>query len=252
MKLILLIASFCIGTVLSDNVASLGNYPYHASLWIHDEDYNRLCDGALIAQGWILTAAHCIYNATSIYVRLGTVNLMEGAEWYTYIDDQSHFYVDENFNSAIPYVNDIGLIHAVEMSASVIDGTYIRPIDILESTTTNLDYLQSTVTGFGPSRTSPETVLRYVTMPIMPNTWCQRQHGATRVTGGMMCTDTLNDESPCLEDSGAPLTATVAGQNVIVGIGSTWTETCTYSHHGIFTRVAPHASWIRRIIASAS
>lgn len=66
--------------------------------------------------------------------------------------------------------------------------------------TADLVGLQSTVSGFGSSVTDPTTVLRHITFPVMSESWCLTRHGWS--DANTLCTDTLGDESPCLEDSG--------------------------------------------------
>lgn len=80
----------------------------------------------------------------------------------------------------------------------------------------------------------------------MAESWCLTRHGWA--DANTLCTDTLGDQSPCLEDSGGPLTAVVGGQRVVIGVGSTVNEICAAGHHGVFTRVSAHLTWINNYL----
>lgn len=87
----------------------------------------------------------------------------------------------------------------------------------------------------------------FINAPIMSNSWCTLLHG-DRITASKMCVDSLDIDVTCIEGNGGPLRAVVGGRDTVVGIGAVWSISCTKSHHGIFTRVGSHLTWINQNI----
>lgn len=60
--------------IVNGRTAAEGKYPYYVLLFIHREDRKFRCGGTLLTDEFVLTAAHCLHNATSIEVCFGTTD----------------------------------------------------------------------------------------------------------------------------------------------------------------------------------
>lgn len=181
-----------------------------------------------------------------MYVRVGGVGVMEGFEDYSYVDGGQYKFVPANFDMARRYMNDVGLVY---MYDPISLSPNIALIPLPTPGDTNLDHLRATLTGFGLSIDNPFFVLRYMNFPVMPESWCLTRHNFADPS--TLCTDTIDaGHLPCLENHGGPLTALVGGRQVLIGVGSDIDEPCGAGHHGVFTRITAHLSWINSIMAN--
>lgn len=244
MKLIILSILSLISLTKSDNAAQLGQFPHHAYVQSYDGIENRYCDGALIRYNWILMAAHCVDGAIDMYIRLGVINLMTPPQWQGPAE-AGDVYVYPGYDINVPHVNDVGLVRIPNVDSSILSGnigTIALPTGVRD-----LTYTQATVSGFGVATGEGEILLRYISMPIMSRAWCESIHGV-QMDAGMLCTDTFDDNNPCMKDSGSPLIAQLDGTWSLVGVGSVWMEPCTAGHHGVFARVDNFLGWINGVI----
>lgn len=152
-----------------------------------------------------------------------------------------------SFNIFDPYLNDIAVVRLPAATASILTNPNIGLID-LPTSDVNTDLLSGTLTGFSVQEPDFTYHLKFLQAPIMTNSWCQIQHGADRITGSKMCVDSLDLDVTCIEGNGGPLKANIGGRDVVVGIGAIWTSICSRSHHGIFTRVGAHLTWLNSVI----
>jgi hypothetical protein len=159
----------------------------------------------------------------------------------------SNVYQHPSFNYDAPYENDISLIFLPAATASILSSPYIDVIDIPTSNVPT-DGVSGTLTGFAITEPDFNYHLKFISAPIMSNAWCEVQHITRNWFTSKMCVDALNIDVTCIEGNGGPLTAVVGGRNTVVGVGAVWTTECHQSHHGVFTRVGSHLTWINSVI----
>ncbi|KAI8043850.1 trypsin-1 [Drosophila gunungcola] len=225
------------GRIVGGEVTSIKDIPYQVSL---QRGYH-FCGGSLIAQGWILTAAHCTEGSAILIskVRIGSSRTAEGGQLvgikrvhrhpkfdaYTIDFDFSllelHAYSVENVTQAF-----VGL---PEQDADIADGTPVL------------------VSGWGNTQSSQEStaVLRAVTVPKVSQTQCTEAYGNFgNITDRMLCAGLPEGgKDACQGDSGGPL----AADGILWGVVS-WGYGCARPNYpGVYSRVAAVRDWIASI-----
>ena len=203
------------------------------------------CGGALIAQNWVLSAAHCFASskqAGRVRVKAGVTNHKIGGAWIA-VD---RVVLHDQYNAATNE-HDLALVKlklrpAGQSIPLAQPEQQLRPCDLLE------------VTGWGRMTEGGTTSerLQKAMVPYVDNATCNERNAYDgRIRPGMMCAG-LRDGGidSCEGDSGGPLVLRGPDGPVLVGVVS-WGEGCARKlKYGVYTRVNPYRDWLTRVITS--
>jgi secreted trypsin-like serine protease len=239
------------------NSATLARYP----LW----ELNHICGGALIAQDWIVTAAHCVldprFSVANARIRLGALDISVDDGQTSQID---RIVVHADYSDTTR-LNDIAVIRLklpTNATGDRMANIAVIPLHGALEIGPRLELWHPfSLTGWGLTSTGPDArasaMLKKLDIRRVPNDICQRAlaGGQTRIDASVLCAN-APDGDACQGDSGGPLITEVDDFStgkpnaVLVGIVS-WGRGCNIAHNpGVYTRVSAHLGWIRRAMAS--
>jgi secreted trypsin-like serine protease len=224
--------------------ADISEFPWQ--VYLEAGDYT--CGGSIIAENWIITAAHCTKNdnnatipASNMDVIVGAnnpLNNIQGKRYYV-----SQVIVHEGYDSNT-LNNDIALLKLTE-PINYSNATPIKLISSVDVKTGATDPgVMSWVTGYGITRVSPPTypsTLQMVRLPIISNAQASvvwKSIPATDLMAGYL----NGNKDACSGDSGGPLVVPVSGGNKLAGLVSWGSSNC--NTYGAYTRLSLFESWI--------
>nr|XP_029718133.1 phenoloxidase-activating factor 3-like [Aedes albopictus] len=239
-------------------VAEVFEFPWMALLQGFDGSFH--CGGSLIAERYVLTAAHC--NKIRVYsVRLGETDISQKEDCIRYPDGDEECsappqdipvekFMKNRLHSASQKKNDIALVR-LQWAAQLSDS--VRPICLpLPEVSRKTLPKKMTVSGWGYTEVSKMTSnqLRYASIPIQSLTRCnqtlRRLKTDWSVDQSQICAGADDDKADnCHGDSGGPLQYFGKTGFVIHGIVSYGVSTCgTEAEPGIYTKVSHYMDWI--------
>ncbi|XP_051741852.1 trypsin I-P1-like isoform X7 [Ctenopharyngodon idella] len=229
--------------------ATAGAWPWQVRIHVHD----YLCGGTLINKDWVLSAAHCFEQSSSvsdpnIVMYFGRLN-QSGSNPHEIIRTASRIIRHSNYNNQ-PNNNDIAL---VQLNSSVPFSDYIRPVCLAAAGSVFSSGTESWVTGWGTLQSGgqlPDT-LQEVMIPIVSNSDCDNAYGRF-ITGNMICAGLLNEggKDSCQGDSGGPMVSKKDSLWIQSGIVSFGKGCALPKYPGVYTRVSQYQNWINSYMGS--
>lgn len=234
--------------ITGGETASISDFPWQVFLEVTVVGGKLRCGGSIIADNWILTAAHCTvddsgspFPAASMSVKVGANNPASALDGKKY--SVSQVVTHEGYNS-ITHENDIALL---KLSQPV---NYPNAVPINLVTSEDVAYgstdpgVMSWVTGWGLIHVNPgifPTSLQKVQLPVVSNAQ------ASTVWGKIPSTDIMagylnGNKDACSGDSGGPLVVPVFDGYKLAGIVSWGNLNC--NTYGAYSRVSLFENWI--------
>ena len=229
------------GRLTNGKNASVGQFPYQVALIqeAHNQDV-YICNGALIATNYVITAAHCIADIPFVKVLLGGFEIYSSEVKYNI--SKEDFIIHKNYKRKT-LRNDIALIRirSVRFSPNI----KAVPLPKIVSEPSSYDGEVAIFTGWGDinDKGHSSTHLLWTSMSIIANKVCAEIYREGAITAGDICAAIKNKASPCDGDSGGPLVLQSSGE--LVGLLSAGAPTCLTGEPIAFVRITHHLKWIK-------
>lgn len=227
------------------------SWPWQISLQYQGTSGNwgHTCGGTLIADNWVLTAAHCISSGRVYRVLVGKHNLQEEEEGSAAISPEK-IIVHEKWNSFF-ILNDIALI---KLSEPVQVSDSVQPACLPAAEALLPHDFPCYVTGWGRLYTNGPIAdnLQQALLPVVEHAVCSKSDWwGFQVRTTMVCAGGDGIVSGCNGDSGGPLNCQAASGawevHGVVSFGSG--VSCNYEKKPtVFTRVSAYNDWINNKI----
>jgi secreted trypsin-like serine protease len=242
-------------SIIGGSPVAAGGFPFAASVSARLSDtLVQSCTGSVIAANAVLTASHCVYNASG-----GNVPLIPSAFTVTL----------ESLHSRPPdadaEVRHVVAIHAYSPATDVfngdaavliLDGTTTAPAVRLATPADAALYAPGTptaVAGWGQTSTAGDrtTTLMQGAQTVQPNSACLEAYASFSPAVQLCSGGPGNRPAACHGDSGGPLVASTPSGFVLIGITSFFGNNCGDSPD-FFVRVSTMSAWIVSQVAGAA
>lgn len=220
--------------------AKPGAFPYIVSL--QADGFGHFCGGSLIADRWVLTAAHCVDGGVdSVLIGLHDRKNPSSAEKFTVANIYVH---PKSDMSTMDY--DVALLELSESSS-------FKPVALndAEISISSSSPVLATTAGWGTTSSgssSLPSILRQVSVPLVSKADCNAKDSYNGdITDSMLCAGyKTGGKDSCQGDSGGPLVVTQAdGTPVLAGVVS-WGEGCALKNkYGVYAKVSAALDWIK-------
>uniref|UniRef100_A0A803TR23 Transmembrane serine protease 6 n=1 Tax=Anolis carolinensis TaxID=28377 RepID=A0A803TR23_ANOCA len=236
--------------ILGGTHSAEGEWPWQASLQVRG---HHVCGGTLIADRWVIAAAHCFQEDSqasptvwTIYLGKQFLNVSSPNEvsfkvsrilQHPYYEEDSHDY-------------DVALL---QLDHPVIYSAFIRPICLPAGSHLFEPGLLCWISGWGAVKEGGHTskILQKADVQLVQQDICNEAYHY-QVTPRMLCAGYQDgNKDSCQGDSGGPLACQeVSGKWFLAGVVS-WGIGCGRpNHYGVYTRITSVMGWMKQAMLS--
>lgn len=225
--------------------AESGDLPWQAAYAVgNGNQYFVICGGTLVAERWVVTAAHCTYgkamDGTGQRVYLGAHNLANVESTRSDFDVTQVIEHPDYDDDAT--TNDIALL---KLGQPVVYTDYIQPACLPAQGQDPIVGQECLASGWGALEEDGPTpdILQVVSLPIISNQQCADLNNAA-ILDHMICAGIEEGGiDACQGDSGGPLVCGDSTGYTLHGVTS-WGFGCARPERpGVYTRMADFVDW---------
>ncbi len=209
------------------------------------------CGGTIIADSWVLTAAHC-GRQTTVYAGSNNTGSQTAYSVAQYVQHPNYAVS----STAGSYANDYALLRingtfpANLIRAKLPDATVMGAVAKAGDPVTVLGWGATSEGGSGTSS------LREVTIPVVSDTTCAASYNGSSAASGLklvpgvqICAGlAAGGKDSCQGDSGGPLIAPYNGSIYSIGVVSYGLGCARANYYGVYSETAAMVSWINSTI----
>ncbi len=214
------------------------------------------CGGTIIAERWVMTAAHCLFDAfrgpyipSDIYVIAGIHDLVEDAELEEVMVTNIIIHPDYD-NSLESPPNDIALLELAEVLDAPVGELFVGESEDYTGTIGH-------IVGWGATRFINEEAEAYPTtqqeapVPLVSLATCNSPLSyAGLIVVTQLCAGYAEGQiDTCAGDSGGPLYIVENGRTIQMGITSFGNGCGQENFYGIYTNVSHFIPWLSNYVA---
>jgi secreted trypsin-like serine protease len=235
------------GRVIGGQPAPEGAYPWQVSIALARRPLTvgHFCGGVLVAELWVVTAAHCVYDVKDVKA----IQIMYGSNVLSKpksFREVQAIIVHPGWNDDT-MENDIALL---KTAGSASDGV---PIKLVQKGATGqlYDGVIGFVSGWGQTREggANSDVLRHVGVQVVPRVTCNAREAYNgAIKKSMFCAGFQEgNKDACQGDSGGPIMVSDRlGSYALAGVVSGGDGCGAPNKYGVYTLIPDYVEWIRQ------
>ncbi|KAF7226962.1 putative LOC107379532-like protein [Nothobranchius furzeri] len=219
--------------------------------------------GMVIADRWILTAAHVVVHqgqqspAQSIRIFMGDTDIHRMETSFVH-PASVHVHPEYNDQDGLNFNNDIALI---KLQEPITFNAAVMPLCLPAKNATYTTGLVGLVSGFGTTNDGGRQMitnkLKYVMLPVVDQEKCREsitlwkkiRPNTPDLTDNMFCAGTPEGtQDSCQGDSGGPFSVDINGRSWAAGIVSWGIKCGQRGKYGVYTKVINYLDWIKQVM----